>query len=225
MSVEKLKQRFFVRTDDPELDGSTPSKRIYKAYDTDEGVEVAMHVIRCADPSNPRYRPLALKHDNIVFVSASWAADGAVTYVTPMVSAGTLQGYIARIDDVRHRVARKWCRQILAALSFMHAAGQTHGDLRLSNIFINGETGNVLLGSFVQQPLLDVAAALEASRAGGGGGGGAGGTDGVDSEDLSATLQRALRYAPPEFDPAAPQAPSQGGRGVGHSAGVTRRPS
>jgi len=187
--LEKRKQRFIVQPDDPELDGSTPSKRISKHTSTDEGVEVAMHVVKCSDPTNPRYSPVQLKHENIVYVTASWAEEGQVVFVTPMVSAGTLQGYIARIDDVRHRVARKWCRQILAALSFMHAHGKTHGDLRLSNIFINGETGNVLLGWFVQQPLLDVVTAIEAlccwSRTRGGS------SSDSDSRDLTATLQSA----------------------------------
>ena len=72
---------------------------------------------------------------------------------------------------------RKWCRQILAALGHIHAqqkpgggGGGAHGDLRLSNIFVNGETGDILLGHFrLASSTLD--------------------------ED---SLKRALRYAAPE---------------------------
>jgi hypothetical protein len=72
----------------------------------------------------------------------------ALIFVTPLVVAGTLQKNIERVDEVRYRVTRKWCRQvkqlyrgaimhltlmleqILSALGYMHSLGQAHGDLR-----------------------------------------------------------------------------------------------
>lgn len=59
--------------------------------------------------------------------------------------------YINRIkEDVRVKIVRKWCRQILEGLCYMHSLDPPlpHGDVRLGNIFINGETGDVRLGSF-----------------------------------------------------------------------------
>lgn len=41
------KKRRYLRSDE-ELDGSSASRRIYKCYDSEEGVEVAMHVIQMA---------------------------------------------------------------------------------------------------------------------------------------------------------------------------------
>lgn len=44
---------------------------------------------------------------------------------------------------------RKWCSQILSALEYLHdTQNEAHGDLRLDNIFINGESGNIRLGTF-----------------------------------------------------------------------------
>ena len=177
----------FLRSD-VELDGSAAGKRIYKAYDTDEGVEVAMHVVATktvAAAAGGRYTPHRLEHEHLIQILDSWVEGDSVAYVTPIVTAGTLQGYINRIDDVRYRVVRKWCWQLLEGLGYMHAAGCAHGDLRLANVYINGETGNVLLGSFVLGG--DVAS------------GDPDGTGGIGAD--AAAAMRALQYAPPEALP------------------------
>jgi serine/threonine protein kinase len=70
---------------------------------------------------------------------------------------------------------RKWARQILSGLGHLHARGRAHGDIRLGSVFINGETGNVLLGAFPQAAVV-AAAEGEAAR-------------------------RIIRYAPPEGTP------------------------
>ena len=170
------------------LEGSTPSHTMWKAYDSDEGVEVAMHVLPLggypfADDDNGSNKGSSsgsgsggaraalerglgadVHHPHIVRVLDAWveatpitatspsaaqppAAPWRLCFITPIVSAGTLQSYVARIDDVRVRVVRKWCRQILGALDYLHSRGRVHGDVRLANVFINGETGNVLLGT------------------------------------------------------------------------------
>jgi len=193
------KQKRYIRSTD-ELDGSSRVRKIYKAYDSDEGVEVALHVVPLlvgagsggvlpsggapggSEPSLP------LEHEHLIRVLDTWREAGALVYVTPIVTAGTLQNYIARIDDVRFRVIRKWCRQILSALGHLHAHGMSHGDVRLANVYINGETGNVLVGNFLPEE------------------GGGGRT--VDTE----ALRRMLRYAPPEtFAAAMPEMGAAGG--------------
>lgn len=179
------KRKRYIRSNE-ELDGSTRVRRIYKAYDSDEGVEVAMHIVPASaangsaalDAGLPDL-PLmpdsslsvdgqhtALIHDHLIRVLDTWREPGGaagqpaphLVYVTPIVTAGTLQNYIARIDDVRFRVIRKWCRQMLSALGYLHAHGVSHGDVRLSNIYINGETGNVLVGHFLVGRTVDTEA-------------------------------------------------------------------
>ena len=141
---------------------------MWKAYDSDEGVEVAMHVMPLhagsfSDPSSAAARASLerglgsdLQHAHVLRVLDTWvehvgregASDGwQLCLVTPIVSAYTLHSYIARIDDVRQRVVRKWCRQILSGLEYLHGLGRAHGDIRLGNVFIDGQSGNVLLGT------------------------------------------------------------------------------
>jgi len=174
----------YMRVDDAgELEGSNRRKRIYKAYDTEEGVEVAMHVVAMwgrsgADPSAvAALKSPTLNHENLIRVLDAWVDGSALVIITPMLTAGTLQSYVARIDDVRFRVLRKWSRQLLQALNHLHNQGAVHGDLRLSNFFINGTTGNVLLGYFTVGMGVDVT---------------------VDGDDF----ERAIRYLPPEISPA-----------------------
>ncbi len=188
-----------------ELEGSTHSHRIWKTYDSDEGVEVALHELflsrwnassvpsalssssstealkrlqRDAD-AHHLIRLLDVWRDEVAAEEGGGECGLTLCYVTPIVTAGTLQGYISRIDDVRVRVVRKWCRQLLTGLCHLHEAlGKAHGDLRLANIYINGETGNVLLNNFNLLP-----------EEGGGVSGGGG-------ETHADALQRA-RFAPP----------------------------
>lgn len=238
--AEDMKKRFLLSSDPP-LEGSTQTHSILKAYDKEEGMEVAFHRVRlrqyenmahcpyhhpdnaAAPPSpnsasgsprdcknsppggssnkiislptpqdfrcicpgkssltevyiaskdDPRLWPIG-HHPNLMTIVNAWIEPAQKTgrdfkslvgdsaaqpepmdfiFITPLVSAGTLQGYISRIDDVRLRVIRKWAGQLLEALSFLHSLNRAHGDIRLSNIHINGETGNVLLGAFNLDP-------------------------------------------------------------------------
>lgn len=161
------RSRRYMRSEEA-LEGSTPRRTMWKAYDADEGVEVAMHVMPLragafSDPSGAAARASLerglgsdLQHAHVLRVLDTWVervgSDGGpddwqLCLVTPIVSAYTLHSYIARIDDVRQRVVRKWCRQILSGLEYLHSLGRAHGDIRLGNVFIDGQSGNVLLGT------------------------------------------------------------------------------
>lgn len=127
----KFKQRYLQSQE--QLEGSTRSHAIFKGYDSDEGVEVAMHVLSLSHPVD---RDGSLSHllitggqeetlsSHLVRVHDAMqeGVEGGgwrLHYITPIISAGTLQGYIARIDDVRLRVVRKWCRQVLSGLLYL----------------------------------------------------------------------------------------------------------
>jgi WNK lysine deficient protein kinase len=45
---------------------------------------------------------------------------------------------------------RRWCRQILSALDYLHSHNPPiiHRDLKCDNIFINGNTGEIRIGDF-----------------------------------------------------------------------------
>ena len=59
--------------------------------------------------------------------------------------------YLTRVkSEVRRKVLKKWCKQILEGLYHLHSMEppKVHGDVRCDNIYIDAETGNVRLGNF-----------------------------------------------------------------------------
>lgn len=48
---------------------------------------------------------------------------------------------------IRWNAVKRWCRQILRGLEFLHANHIIHRDIKCDNIFINGATGDLRIGS------------------------------------------------------------------------------
>ena len=47
---------------------------------------------------------------------------------------------------IRWNAVKRWCRQILRGLEFLHANQIIHRDIKCDNIFINGATGDLRIG-------------------------------------------------------------------------------
>ena len=47
---------------------------------------------------------------------------------------------------IRWNAVKRWCRQILRGLEFLHAQHVIHRDIKCDNIFINGTTGDLRIG-------------------------------------------------------------------------------
>jgi WNK lysine deficient protein kinase len=62
------------------------------------------------------------------------------------MNSGTLKEYIQRTGVPLIGVLRRWCRQILLALQYLHSSKIIHRDLKCDNIFINGHSGHVKIG-------------------------------------------------------------------------------
>jgi len=50
---------------------------------------------------------------------------------------------------IRWMAIKRWCVQILTGLAFLHENHIIHRDIKCDNIFINGGTGDIRIGTLV----------------------------------------------------------------------------
>ncbi|KAI8804700.1 kinase-like domain-containing protein [Cladochytrium replicatum] len=148
--------------------GKGAYKEVYKAFDQEEGVEVAWNQLKL-DNLNKRdaQRILSeiqilqsLQNENIINFIHSWSSpvvsekDGRVTgervcFITELMTSGTLKNYIRKTKGpVKPKVLKNWCRQVLSGLHYLHTRNPPiiHRDLKCDNIFINGNNGQAKIG-------------------------------------------------------------------------------
>ena len=138
--------------------GSGASKDVYRAYDTQEGIEVAWNVVTLSGvPRTERNRIInevrlleRLHHQNIISFHGSWVnrERQEINFVTEILSSGTLKSFIKKVQVIRWKIAKRWAVQILHGLAYLHSQDPPviHRDLKCENIFINGTSGDLRIG-------------------------------------------------------------------------------
>ncbi|XP_043978419.1 serine/threonine-protein kinase WNK2 isoform X6 [Gambusia affinis] len=135
-------------------------KTVYKGLDTDTWVEVAwceLQERKLSKAERQRFKEeaemlKALQHPNIVRFYDFWESPvkgkKCIVLVTELMTSGTLKTYLKRFKVMKPKVLRRWCRQILKGLHFLHTRTPPiiHRDLKCDNIFITGPTGSVKIG-------------------------------------------------------------------------------
>jgi len=155
--VEKSPKERYVRFN--RLLGEGALKKVYQAWDTVKGIEVAWNKVkigRGSVQSDATRRVLSemkilqqLNHANIIHFFASWLDKETYTvnFITEIITSGSLKDFI-QTRPVCLRILKRWCRFILEAMEYMHSFDQPiiHRDLKCENIFINGSTGDIRIG-------------------------------------------------------------------------------
>lgn len=136
--------------------GSGAYKDVWRAYDTNEGIEVAWNVIKLSRvPPSERKRIKTevqllkdIEHPNIIRYHSSWVNRDReeIVFITEIMSSGSLKEYLTKNPMIRWYAVKSWCRQILAGLQFLHNKQIIHRDIKCDNIFINGSTGEIRIG-------------------------------------------------------------------------------
>ncbi|RDX64557.1 putative serine/threonine-protein kinase WNK2, partial [Mucuna pruriens] len=143
-----------------EVLGKGAFKKVYRAFDELEGIEVAWNQVKVADllrNSEDLERLYSevhllktLKHKNIIKFYNSWVdtKNENINFITEIFTSGTLRQYRKKHKHVDLRALKKWSRQILEGLFYLHSHNPPviHRDLKCDNIFVNGNQGEVKIG-------------------------------------------------------------------------------
>ncbi|KAG0091364.1 Serine/threonine-protein kinase wnk4 [Podila epicladia] len=146
-----------------EILGEGAYKNVYRAFDQEEGVEVAWNQLRIDHLSKKEAQKIlseieilqSIRNEHIINFYASWstkAPNGGerIVFVTELMSSGTLKQYLKKTlkGALKPKVLKSWCRQILQGLVYLHTHNPPiiHRDLKCDNIFINGNNGQLKIG-------------------------------------------------------------------------------
>ncbi|CAG8462914.1 6339_t:CDS:10 [Ambispora gerdemannii] len=133
--------------------GKGAYKVVWKAIDRDEGYEVAWN---CFQTTRAEYIELnqeieilrQVRHPNIINFHYCWYKDAEFIFVTELMTSGTLREYIRKLSLPNPKIVKRWSRQILKGLIYLHSHDPPiiHRDIKCDNIFINGAHGEVKIG-------------------------------------------------------------------------------
>ncbi|CAF1078403.1 unnamed protein product [Adineta ricciae] len=142
-------------------------KTVYRGLDTETSVAVAwcelQDFAQFDKHERARFKEEAemlkkLQHPNIVRFYDFWEETNprtnkkVIILVTELMTSGSLKGYIRKFkgqkEEKRINVMKKWCRQILKGLAYLHSRNPPviHRDLKCDNVFVSSTTGCVKIG-------------------------------------------------------------------------------
>uniref|UniRef100_A0A4W4G011 Nuclear receptor-binding protein n=1 Tax=Electrophorus electricus TaxID=8005 RepID=A0A4W4G011_ELEEL len=138
----------------------------YLAMDTEEGVEVVWNEVMFSERKNFKLQEekvkavfdnlIQLEHLNIVKFHKYWADvkenRARVIFITEYMSSGSLKQFLKKTKKnhktMNEKAWKRWCTQILSALSYLHSCEPPiiHGNLTCDTIFIQ-HNGLIKIGS------------------------------------------------------------------------------
>lgn len=136
--------------------GKGAYKVVWKAIDREDGIEVAWN--SCQASNRNEFADLAdeveilkkVRHPNIITFQDSWynQSTGEFIFITELMTSGTLREYGRRLVKPSNKIIRRWSRQIIRGLQYLHLQSPPviHRDIKCDNIFINGSHGEVKIG-------------------------------------------------------------------------------
>jgi WNK lysine deficient protein kinase len=145
-----------------DLLGAGAVKKVYRGFDQEDGIEVAWNQVflrRFLDDRDMIDRLYSevellstLKNENIITLFKAWTDHEAKTlnFITEVCTSGNLREYRKKHRNVSMKAIKKWSRQILRVLEYLHLHEPCiiHRDINCSNVFINGNIGQVKIGDF-----------------------------------------------------------------------------
>lgn len=140
--------------------GAGRFKVVYKGFDEKQGIDVAWSKIE-ADSNGLSHEQmkrivdeisygLGLDHPHVIKCFQCWedSDQSCINMITEFFTSGALREYRQKHKSLDVKAVKKWGRQILQGLAYLHNRDPivVHGDLRLDKIYINGHSGEIKIG-------------------------------------------------------------------------------
>lgn len=89
-----------------------------------------------------------MRHPNIIAFHDAWINKNEFVFVTELMTSGTLREYIRKLSLPNPKIVKRWSRQILKGLAYLHSHNPPiiHRDIKCDNIFINGAHNEIKIG-------------------------------------------------------------------------------
>ncbi|KAL2923357.1 putative serine/threonine-protein kinase WNK4 [Bienertia sinuspersici] len=161
-----------------EILGEGSYKIVYKAFDEDNGIEVAWNKVELSEEILKSEKQLerlyaearllkSLNHENVLRCYHSWVDNEKKTFnmITELLTSGNLRQYRKKHNGVgidnNNKAIKNWARQILKGLDYLHSHKPPiiHRDLKCENLFVNGNSGKVKIGDLGLATVLEHATA------------------------------------------------------------------
>ena len=138
--------------------GEGSYKTVTKAIDEEEGKEVAYNEVKIRQyvlesGSNTCFsKEIALlkniDHPYIIKIFDYWFTDVDFVFITELMTGGTLRDCIVKNGPLNCKLIRKWGKQILEGLKYLHNMNPPiiHRDIKNENIFVNSSQGEIKIG-------------------------------------------------------------------------------
>ena len=150
--IEKSSDGHFGKFD--EVLGIGTYKKLYKGYDFDAGREIAWNEIYIEHIENKLTKPyivdlinelIKLDNPNLYNYLSCWYDNDKfrVVIITELLQGGNLKEYRKLIKRPKIKLIKKWIKQILQALDYLHEHRFIHHDIKCENILIDRITGNI----------------------------------------------------------------------------------
>lgn len=138
--------------------GEGSYKTVTKAIDEEEGKEVAYNEVKIkvyeeeTKTTSSFSKEIALlkdiNHPYIIKIFDYWSTEENFVFITELMTGGTLKDYISKVGPLNTRLIKKWGKQILEGLKYLHTRDPPiiHRDIKNENIFVNSSQGEIKIG-------------------------------------------------------------------------------
>lgn len=98
-----------------------------------------------------------LKHPNLLEYISVWYEENKnkVVIITELLQGGNLREYRKYQKAIKVKLIKKWIKQLLSALDYLHSNDYIHHDVKCQNILVDRVSGNLKLGDLLCAEKLD----------------------------------------------------------------------